>query len=67
MNTLFKTNKKIRIGVCDRSIYKSMRIAVDIHKTNEKFSVIVQPKKHVNWNLKIIYGYHFLTKLSLTF
>ena len=29
---------------CDRSMRKSMRIPVEIHQTNKKFCVTVQPK-----------------------
>ena len=66
MNIFFKTNYEIIMRRCDRSIKKAMIIYVDIHQTNEKFSVMVQPKMYVKWNLRIICGYHFLIDLSLT-
>ena len=65
INMLFKTNDEIKISRCDQSIHKAMIIPVDIHQTNKKFSVTFNPKMHVNWNLQIIYGYHFLTNHSL--
>ena len=44
MNTLFKTNNKIKIRGCDKSIHKDMRIPVDTHQMNNKFSDTIQPK-----------------------
>ena len=42
MNTLFKTNDEIKRRRCDKIIHKAMRITVDIHQTNKKFSITVQ-------------------------
>ena len=44
MNTLFKTNDERKRRIFDRSIHKAMIIIVDVHQTNKKFSVTVQPK-----------------------
>ena len=44
MSKLFNANDKIKMKRCDRSIHKAMIIHVDIHQTNKKFSVTVQPK-----------------------
>ena len=44
MNILSKNNDEIKRSRCDRSIHKAMIIPVDIHQTNKKFSVTVQPK-----------------------
>ena len=41
MNTLFKNNDEIKRIRYEKSIHKAMRIPVDIHKTNKKFSVTV--------------------------
>ena len=45
INTLFDTNYERKRRICDRIIHKAMRITVDIHQTNKKLSVTVQPKK----------------------
>ena len=66
MNKLFKTNYERKIRRCDKSIHKAKIIIFHIHKDNKQLSVTVQPKMHVNWNLRIIYGYHFLTNHSMT-
>ena len=63
---LFKTDSVRKIRRCDRKIHKAMIIPVDIHEINKKFTVTVQQKMHVNWNLLMIYGYHFLTNHSPT-
>ena len=42
-----------------------MRIPVDIHKKNLKFTVIVKPKNACKSGLQITYGYHFLTNHCL--
>ena len=44
MNMLFKTKDERKISRCDRNIHKAMRIPVDIHEWNKKFTVTVQPK-----------------------
>ena len=44
MNKLFKNNDKIKISICDKSIHKAIRITVDIHQTNKRLFVKVQPK-----------------------
>ena len=41
---LFKTKDVIKISRCDRKIHKSMRILIDIHERNRKFSVTIQPR-----------------------
>ena len=56
MNTLFNNIKERKIRRRDKNIHKAMQITVDIYQRTEKFFVTVQPKMHVNWNLKIIYG-----------
>ena len=66
MNTLFKNNDEIKRRIFNRNIHKAMQIPVNIYQTNTKFFVKVQQKMHVNWNLQIIYGYHFFINLSLT-
>ena len=43
MNMLFKTKDEINRRRCDRNIHKTMRIPVDIHDTNKRFTVTVQP------------------------
>ena len=48
MNTLFKTNDEIKRRIFGKIIHKAMRIRVDVHQTNKKFYVIVQPRMHVN-------------------
>ena len=67
MNKSFKNNDERKRKICDKSIHKGMRIPVDIHHNNKKFSVTVQPKIHVYWNFQIIYGYRFLTNHSWKF
>ena len=44
MNMLFKTKDEIKRRRFDRNIHKAMRIPVDIHETNKKFTITVQPK-----------------------
>ena len=44
MNKLFKTSDEKKRRRCDKSIHKDMRIPGDIHQTNKKFAVTVQPK-----------------------
>ena len=44
MNTLFKTNDERKGRTCNKSIHKAMIIPVDIHQTNKKLYVKVQPK-----------------------
>ena len=44
MNMLFKTKDVRKRSRCDRKIHKSMRILVDIHERNRKFSVTIQPR-----------------------
>ena len=44
MNMLFRTNDEIKRRICYRIIHKAIRTNVDIHKTNKKFSVTVEPK-----------------------
>ena len=44
MNILFKTKDVRKRKLCDRKIHKAMRIPIDIHETNKKFTVTVQPK-----------------------
>ena len=44
MNTLFKTNDERTRSRCDRNIHKVVRITVDVHQTNIKLFVTVQPK-----------------------
>ena len=63
---LYKTNDERKRVICDKSIHKYMIISVDVHQTNKKFSVTVQPKMYVDCNLQIIYGYYFLTNHSMT-
>ena len=43
MNKLLKTNDEVKRRRCNRIIYKSMRITVDIHQ-NIYISVTLQPK-----------------------
>ena len=66
MNTLFKANDERKIRRCYKSIHKDMIIPVVIHQTNKISLLHFNKKMHVNRNLQIIYGYHFLTKHSLT-
>ena len=42
MNRLFKTDGERNRRRCGKIIHKAMRIPVDIHKTNKKFSITVQ-------------------------
>ena len=44
MNTLFKTYDEIKRMICDKIIHKAIRIPVEIHQTNIKFSATVQLK-----------------------
>ena len=44
MNTLFKTDDEIKRSIHDKIIHKAMIIPVDIHQTETKFYVTVQPK-----------------------
>ena len=44
MNMLFNTRDESKIISCDQNIPKPMRICVDIHETNKKFTVTVEPK-----------------------
>ena len=44
MNMLFKTKDEIKRRICDGNIHKAMRIPVDIHEINKRFTVTVQPK-----------------------
>ena len=41
---LFNTKNERKIRRCDKSIHKAMIVTVDVHQTNKKFSIIVQPK-----------------------
>ena len=41
---MFKTVKERKRRRCDIIIHNAIRILVDIHETNKKFSVTVQPK-----------------------
>ena len=66
MNTLFDNINGIKISRRDKNTHKDMQIPVDIYQINKKVFVIVKSKTHVNFNLKIIYGYHFLINLSQT-
>ena len=66
MNTLFKNNHVRKRRKYYISIHKAMQIPVYIYETNKKLFVIVKQKTHVNWNLQIIYCYHFLINLSET-
>ena len=43
MNMLFKTKAVRKIRIRDRKIHKAMRITLDIHEKNIKFTVTVQP------------------------
>ena len=54
MNTLFNTNDERKRKICDKIIHKAMIIPVDIHQTNKKFSVTVQPKNAC----KLEFTYH---------
>ena len=44
MNMLFNTNDERKRSGCGKIIHKAVRIPVDIHQTNHKFSVTVKPK-----------------------
>ena len=44
MNMLFETKDEIKRSICDRNKHKSTIIPVDIHETNKKITVTVQPK-----------------------
>ena len=50
MNILLKTKDKRKIRRRDRKINKAMIFPVDIHERNNKFTVTVDPKMHVNCN-----------------
>ena len=65
MNILFKTNDEIKRSRCDKSIHKAMIINGNTHKTNKSPLLQFNRKMRVNWNLQIIYGYHFLTNNSM--
>ena len=51
MNMLFKTKDVIKRKRRDRKLHKTMIIPVDTHERNKMFTVTVQPKMHLNWNL----------------
>ena len=63
---LFHANYETKIRKYDKNIHKAVRITIGIHQTNEKFSITVQPKMHVNLNLQITYAYNFFINHSLT-
>ena len=65
MNTLFENNDGIKRRKCDRNVQKDMRIPVDTYK-NKIDLLQLNQKIRVNWNLKIIYGYHFLINYGHT-
>ena len=65
MNILFKTKYDRKRIICDRNKRKATRITVEIDKTNKNPLLHFNQKVHVNCNLQIIYGYHFLTNHSL--
>ena len=44
MNMLFKTKCEIKRRRCDINIHKAMILPVDIHETNKKITITVQPK-----------------------
>ena len=44
MNILFKTKDETKRIIFDKNIHKDIRVHFDIHKTNKKFTVTVQPK-----------------------
>ena len=67
INTLFKTDDKRKRRRCDKIIHKAIRVTAEIHKTNKNSVLQSNQKMHVNWNLRIIFGDHFLTNHSLTF
>ena len=66
MNMLFKTKDEIKRRRCDINIHKDMIIPVDIHETNKNSLLQFNQKMYVNWNLKIISGYHFLNNHIMT-
>ena len=43
-----------------------MTIPVHIYKMNKSLFVTFQQKTHVNWDLRIVFGYHLLINLSIT-
>ena len=51
MYMLFKTKDVRKRRKFDRKIHKAVRITVDINEKNKRFTVTVQPKMHVNWDL----------------
>ena len=67
MNMLFKNNYDRKISRCDRNIHQVMQIPVDVYQTNKKLCVVVQPKNASKLEFHIIYGYHLLINLILTF
>ena len=44
INMLFKINDARKRRMFDRKIHKAMRIPVEIHEINKKFTITVQPK-----------------------
>ena len=44
MNILFKIKYVRKRRRCDRKIHKAVRVPVDVHERNKKFTVTVQPK-----------------------
>ena len=44
MDMSFKTKDVGKINKCYKSIQKAVRIPVEIHETNKKFTFTVQPK-----------------------
>ena len=62
---VFKNNDGRKRKICDKNIHKAMRITFNIYQKIKLF-VTVQQKTHVDWNLQIIHGYHFLINFIQT-
>ena len=66
INTLFENYDKIKRRGRDINIHKAMQITVEIYQKRISCLLMFNQKMHVNWNLQIIYGYHYLINISMT-
>ena len=65
MNILFKNINERKIRRCDKNIYTAMQIIVDVNQRLNVPLLRSNQKMYLDWNLQIIYGYHFLINLSM--
>ena len=60
MEKMFNKSNGTKKRKYNANIHKSMIIPDGVFQTNTELFVTVNTKTHVNFNLLVIYGYHFL-------